>query len=324
MASVPYIPAEHLFSAASTPTSTTSSVSQSYQQRHHQRHHNQINGDSASDDDNPMDGASVDPPPSVSVHDPAFDILDWYPAYESCQRFFLNHAQHEPATQAVCALVNIRLPYQWLSHPVTTWAAHSPAASSLQSPRHGVPAFASSSSSAYYPSHDPLNPSRSSTARPSTSRNFVSPVPYIRRLVVTGFDKPAILHGFFGDDFRRGVMPHVECERRNYLFMAKHGGWRSCKRQYDVGSGYGGDETVPFMKPLDEVDAGELAAADRAWSNWLAMEDWMLGPRAPGTEAARSRAQQAQHQGHAHQSYRAREQNLPDGSLSDEDSTNEG
>ncbi|KAH9828367.1 hypothetical protein Tdes44962_MAKER09381, partial [Teratosphaeria destructans] len=63
--------------------------------------------------------------------------------------------------------------------------------------------------------------------------------------------------------------------RRNYLFAAKHGGWRTCKRQYDIGSGYGGDETVPFMKPLDEARLEELTAAEKAWSAWLAMEDWM-------------------------------------------------
>lgn len=112
--------------------------------------------------------------------------------------------------------------------------------------------------------------------------NWVSPVPYIRRLVVTGFDNPAILHGFFGDEYVKGVMPHVECERRNYLFAAKHGGWRSCKKQYDSGSGGGGgegDESVPFMKPMGRVEAQELDAADSEWSRWLAFEDWMVGPR---------------------------------------------
>ncbi|KAK3109556.1 hypothetical protein LTR53_017065, partial [Teratosphaeriaceae sp. CCFEE 6253] len=71
--------------------------------------------------------------------------------------------------------------------------------------------------------------------------------------------------------------------RRNYLFAAKHGGWRTCKKQYDTGSGGGGgeDESVPFMKPLDEARGEELLAAEKAWSGWLAMEDWMVGPRAP-------------------------------------------
>lgn len=117
-----------------------------------------------------------------------------------------------------------------------------------------------------------------------TAPTFVSLIPYIRRLVVTGFDKAAILHGFFGDDYTRGALPHVDCERRNYLFAAKHGGWRSCKKQYDIGSGMGADESVPFMKPLDEAKMEELTAAEKAWSGWLAMEDWMIGPRAPDDE----------------------------------------
>lgn len=53
----------------------------------------------------------------------------------------------------------------------------------------------------------------------------------------------------------------------------------------------GGDETVPFMKPLEEARMEELTAAEKAWSGWLAMEDWMVGPRAPqeesGAEASR-------------------------------------
>jgi hypothetical protein len=110
---------------------------------------------------------------------------------------------------------------------------------------------------------------------------FVSLIPYLRRLIVTGFDKPPILHGFFGDDYTRGILPHLDCERRNYLFAAKHGGWRCCKKQYDIGSGVGGDESVPFMKPLDQAKMEELTAAEKAWSGWLAMEDWMVGPRAP-------------------------------------------
>ena len=43
----------------------------------------------------------------------------------------------------------------------------------------------------------------------------------------------------------------------------------------------GGDESVPFMKPLEEAKVEELTAAEKAWSGWLAMEDWMVGPRAP-------------------------------------------
>lgn len=223
--------------------------------------------------------------PVPGMDHPSFDILEWHPAYQSCQRYFLDHAQHEPATQAVCALINIRLPHQWLATPITS----SQPASSTPGGGGGSQQF---NFNVYSRSSGGMNSPRSrgsSNNNSSQSPTFVSPIPYIRRLIVTGFDKPAILHGFFGDDFERGIMPHVECERRNYLFAAKHGGWRSCKKQYDVGSGYGGDESVPFMKPLAEAKMQELTAAEKAWSDWLAMEDWMVGPRAPNEERERER-----------------------------------
>ena len=43
-------------------------------------------------------------------------------------------------------------------------------------------------------------------------------------------------------------------------------------------------ETVPFLRPLQQTLDTELVAAERSWSQWLAMEDWMVGPRAPREE----------------------------------------
>ena len=63
--------------------------------------------------------SEISAPPPLTT-DPNFDIIDWHPAYQSCQRYFLDHAQHEPGTQALCALINIRLPFQWLSNPITS------------------------------------------------------------------------------------------------------------------------------------------------------------------------------------------------------------
>ena len=97
-------------------------------------------------------------------------------------------------------------------------------------------------------------------------------MPFIRRLVVTGFDKDAVLHGFFGDDWRKGVGPIQECERRNYLFAAKSGGWGQVKAQYDMGS----QETVPFLQPPQNIDIAEIESAEKLWSQWLAVEDWMV------------------------------------------------
>ncbi|KAK3671851.1 hypothetical protein LTR78_008217 [Recurvomyces mirabilis] len=221
--------------------------------------------------DGPSDAQEQLAPPMTN--DPDFDILDWHPAYQSCQKYFLDHAQHEPATQALCALINIRLPYQWLNTPITS------STPSQAAPNNGQFNFGSYNRPSGV--HSPQN-QRTGQATPT----FVSLVPYIRRLVVTAFDKPPILHGLFGDDYLRGVLPHIDCERRNYLFAAKHGGWRTCKKQYDEGSGGGGDETVPFMKPLDQAKMEELTAAEKAWSSWLAMEDWMVGPRAPEDQSS--------------------------------------
>jgi len=42
-------------------------------------------------------------------------------------------------------------------------------------------------------------------------------------------------------------------------------------------------ETVPFLRPLQDVQLAEIEGAEKTWSQWLAMEDWMVGPRAPDT-----------------------------------------
>jgi len=66
----------------------------------------------------------------VVLNNPSFDILEWHPALQSCQRYFLDHAQYEPATQAVCALINIRLPFQNLDYPITSSTQQPPLSSS--------------------------------------------------------------------------------------------------------------------------------------------------------------------------------------------------
>jgi hypothetical protein len=93
-------------------------------------------------------------------------------------------------------------------------------------------------------------------------------------------DKEGIMHGFFGDDWTKGIGPVHECERRNYLFAAKSVGWAKVKCQYDTSP----HESVPFLKPLQDVQLAEIEGAEETWSQWLAMEDWMLGARAPQAE----------------------------------------
>lgn len=191
---------------------------------------------------NPAPTSAPDPPPH-RADDPQFDIFDWYPKYQSCQRYFLDHAQHSAPVQAVAAFLNIHLPFQ--RHP----SCHSFA------PR----------------------PSPTAPTPPSSPGASLSLIPYLRRLVVTGLDFPGILHGFFGDDWPAGVGPLHEQERRNYLFAAKSGGWASVKKDYDMLP----LETVPFLRPLQGTVDREILAAEKSWSEWLAMEDWMVGSRAP-------------------------------------------
>ncbi|KAJ6201765.1 hypothetical protein J3E72DRAFT_436411 [Bipolaris maydis] len=196
-------------------------------------------------------GGGGPPQPAAEPH---FDIFEWHPAYQSCQRYFLDHAQHDNGVQAVCALINICLPFQWSQNPLLSSSgplphASGPAAYNMGWPRQGPP--------------------------PPPA--WVSLVPFIRRLVVTGMDSAGIMHGFFGEDWRKGVGPMHECERRNYLFTAKSVGWAKVKCQYDMSP----HESVPFLKPLQEVQLAEIEGAEKTWSQWLAMEDWMVGPRAP-------------------------------------------
>ncbi|KAL4879716.1 hypothetical protein BJY04DRAFT_88670 [Aspergillus karnatakaensis] len=174
------------------------------------------------------------------------DIFDWHPHYQSCQRYFLDHAQHSSPVQALSAFLNIRLPFQRQSSVLNS---------------------------------NPSSGDGMATAHLSASNTSppVSLVPYVRRLVATGMDNPGVLHGFFGDDWRSGVGPLHEKERCNYLFAAKSGGWAAVKRDYDILP----FETIPFLRPLHSPLDSEIEAAEQKWSEWLAMEDWMVGSRAP-------------------------------------------
>ena len=197
-----------------------------------------------------------------------FDILQWYPKYQNCLRYFVEVSQHSYPCQALAAFINIRLPAQRIDSP-------RPVDTALEA---GTPPLAQSPAfkRATYPSSSTSPPPPATQLGPST-HGWVSLHPYIRRLVATGFDVPAILHGWFGEDWVLGVGPLHEQERRNYLFVAKSGGYQAAKRDYDCVS----DEAIPYLKPLGRVDDGELDDADESWSKWLAMEDWMLGSRAP-------------------------------------------
>ncbi|KZZ89935.1 hypothetical protein AAL_07443 [Moelleriella libera RCEF 2490] len=168
--------------------------------------------------------------------------MTWYPKFLSCLSYFVNHAQHTEPVQAVAARVNIRLPFEKAASAGIASAA-------------------------------------AQIVRPGETLR-VALVPYIRRLVVTGFDNPATLLGFFGDDWIEGISPIHETERRNYLFAAKSETWLKVKSHYDMEDG----QAVPFLRPLIGVTEREITSAESNWSDWLAMQDWMLGPRAPPGE----------------------------------------
>ena len=206
-----------------------------------------------------MAGTELPRSPAASCDDsPGIDIFEWYPFYQSCQRYFLDHAQRSGPVQAMSAFLNIRLPFQ--KHPDPLLNSTSP------TPSAAAPSNTPSITPTSFPL--PTNPLQ----QPPT----ISLIPYIRRLVATGMDSPGVLHGFFGDDWQSGVGPIHEQERRNYMFAAKSGGWAIVKKEYSDSP----QETIPFLRPLQGSSDAEIEAAEARWSHWLAMEDWMVGPRA--------------------------------------------
>ncbi|KAI0122964.1 hypothetical protein BJ170DRAFT_119444 [Xylariales sp. AK1849] len=198
--------------------------------------------------------AGMHPPnPLLDLQDQQFDIFEWYPQYQSCLRYFLDHAQYSGPVQALAAFVNIQLPHQKPQHPIL------------------------SSRSAGSPSGMPSPSARASgnLPMPTPSNGIIVLNSYIRRLVAMGFDSPAVLHGFFGDDWVAGISPIHEIERRNYLFAAKSASWLDVKSHYDMVDG----QNIPFLRPLQNVTEKEIVSAESNWSEWLAMQDWMVGSR---------------------------------------------
>lgn len=185
-----------------------------------------------------------------------FDFLSWYPHAQNCLCYFLDHAQHTAPVKALASYINIRLPYQKHPNPI------------ISSSMLFLESYSPSSNN-----HIPN--SFLSNASPTPSAQSVSIVLYIRRLVATGQDSATILQGFFGDDWVRGVGILHKLERRNYLFAAKSTNWVAVKEAYDILP----NETVPFLIPLQNVTEKEMRDADEKWSEWIFMQDWMLGPR---------------------------------------------
>lgn len=210
--------------------------------------------------------------------DAQFDIFEWHASFQSCARYFLDHAQHSGPIQAVAAFLNIQLPFQKQPHPI--YSSNDPETPPSHHGHHGLHSagFPAMSGQGPGPSLNSLGkmPMQMISNQPR-QQAYVTLTPYIRRLVATGFDVPSILHGFFGDDWAAGIGPLHEAERRNYLFAAKSDNWLRVKASYDMDT----EQIIPFLKPLQNVSEKEIVSAESSWSEWLAMQDWMLGPRAP-------------------------------------------
>src|SRR5262249_15556058 len=71
-------------------------------------------------------GSPQRPFSSVMTDATTFDIFDWHPAYQSCQKYFIDHAQHDSYVQALAALLNICLPFQWMQNPVVSTTGFPP------------------------------------------------------------------------------------------------------------------------------------------------------------------------------------------------------
>lgn len=164
---------------------------------------------------------------------------EWHPHYMACLRYFIDKSQHTQAVQSVAAFVNIRLPCQRPTNPVSKFS-------------------------------DITGPSKD-------AGSFLSLRPYIRRLIATAQDAPSIRRAFFGDTWSVGVGCIFKQQRVNYLFTAKSSGWATTKAAYDILP----DEYAPFLRVLRDPGEDEIREAEGRWSEWLAMEDWMVGPRSP-------------------------------------------
>jgi hypothetical protein len=103
----------------------------------------------------------------------------------------------------------------------------------------------------------------------------VSLIPYIRRLFCSGNNTDTILREFFGSCWYSGI--GTLQERQNYLCAAKSAPWDKRKLAYDIGS----QKTAPHLVPLRDATVKEIMDAERYWTEWMGMQDWMLGPRRP-------------------------------------------
>ncbi|PVH71309.1 hypothetical protein DL98DRAFT_660704 [Cadophora sp. DSE1049] len=102
---------------------------------------------------------------------------------------------------------------------------------------------------------------------------YVSLLPYIRRLIVTGYDTPGVPYGSFRDDWQARILPLYEVERRNFMFAAQSTNWLAVKQAYDLGP----NNPVLYLSPPKDASEEVTQMAETGWCKCLAMEDWVLG-----------------------------------------------
>ncbi|KAK4147147.1 uncharacterized protein C8A04DRAFT_24943 [Dichotomopilus funicola] len=95
------------------------------------------------------------------------------------------------------------------------------------------------------------------------ARNQVKLRPYIRRLIVTGYDTEEVLSLWFGADWKGGVGRVLQQERLNYMLAAMSTSWFGVKQAYDFGPA----QSVPFLKELEAPDIEALRRARDRWAN---------------------------------------------------------
>jgi len=236
--------------------------------------------------------ADYDEPPSGDrdQEGSVFNTLDWYKHFLNCQEYFLERGQHDYAVQAIAAFVNIQLPFQKQPYPVNradqAWSRTNLAERPSERRDREWDGDVAHQGHLAYQQQQHGSPSRNRQGKEPGYPQHVSLIPYIRRLIITSHDSDEILEYFFGGDWRAGIGALHEIERRNYMFASKSKNWLDVKTAYDMSP----EQSVPFLTPLREVLEVELKASDDAWSKWMAMGDWMLGPREPPELQNRSRS----------------------------------
>jgi hypothetical protein len=116
-------------------------------------------------------------------------LCNWIFAYEECQSFFLTNAQFTEPVQALAALANLPLPFQWRAY------------NQSQITSYPKPELSDNDDLAYI-------------------QQQVCIASYIRHLIISGLDSPPALRAFFGKTWKVGVGNILNSERRKCLLIA--------------------------------------------------------------------------------------------------------